>query len=107
MSAASLAPVEGTIVDAVRAFARHELDPIATDRESISGSDYFRITIPRNPAATDLQYAVEWSSDFAPLSWSGTGLVTEQDTPSLLVVRDSVPIAGQPKRYYRTKFMKP
>ena len=81
--------------------------PITTDRENLSGSDYFRMTIPRNPAATDLQYAVEWSSDLTPLSWSSAGLITEQNTPGLLVVRDSVPIAGQPKRFYRAKFTKP
>ncbi len=81
--------------------------PITTDRENISGSDYFRLTIPRNPSATDVQYAVEWTSDFAPGSWSSSGLVIEQNTASLLIVRDSVPIAGQPKRFYRAKFTLP
>ena len=65
------------------------------------------MTIPRNAATTDLHYTVEWSSDLTPLSWSSAGLVTEQNTPSLLVVRDSVPIAGQPKCFYRMKFTKP
>ena len=81
--------------------------PVTSGREAITGSDYFRLTIPRNPAATDVQYTVEWSTDLAPLSWSTTGLVIEQNTPSLLVVRDSIPIAGQPKRFYHIKFTLP
>ena len=55
----------------------------------------------------DVTYATEWSTDFAPLSWSGAGLVIEQNTPSLLVVRDSIPIARQPKRFYHVKFTLP
>ena len=63
--------------------------PVTSGREAITGSDYFRLTIPRNPAATDVQYTVEWSTDLAPLSWSTTGLVIEQNTPSLLCCRAS------------------
>jgi hypothetical protein len=81
--------------------------PITSDREMISGSEYFRLTIPRNPEATDLQYEVEWTTDFAPAGWSSAGLLTELNTPALLVVRDTVPIAEQAQRLYRVKITKP
>jgi hypothetical protein len=81
--------------------------PVTNDVEQISGSDYFRRTIPRNPAANDLQYLVEWSSTLDPASWSATGLIIAQNTASLLIVRDSVPIAAQPSRLYRAKITKP
>ncbi len=83
------------------------LSTVVHDLEAISGSDYFRVIVPKNPAATDLQYTVEWSDDLTPLSWSAAGLITEQNTVSLLVVRDSVPISGLPKRWYRVKMTKP
>jgi hypothetical protein len=63
-----------------------------------------RISVTKNPAATDVEFTVEWTDALtdAP-AWSSTGLVVEEDTPASLVVRDSVPAASQPARFYRVR----
>ncbi len=80
---------------------------VTNDRAAISGSEYYRVTVPKNPAANDVQYTVEWSSDLTGPSWSTTGLIIEENTASQLIVRDSLPISTLPKRFYRVKFTKP
>lgn len=72
------------------------------------GEAFFRIHVTRNPAATDVQFTVEWKSDLNTMSnWSGTGLVTEQNTAALLVVRDSTPVSSLTGRNYQVKVSKP
>ena len=67
--------------------------PMTTDLVDVSGTDYLRLTIPRNPAATDITFLVQTSGDLQ--AWSAIDTVIETDTPSLLIVRDA--IGGSPR----------
>jgi autotransporter-associated beta strand protein len=74
---------------------------ITYDFETVEGTDYLRVTIPRNPDATDVTYLVEATSDpSVPASWTHANTLIEVDTPSLLVVRDT--LAG-PRRLLRLR----
>lgn len=64
---------------------------ITIDFESVAGTDFLRMTIQRNPNATDVNFLVEATSDpTIPESWSATDTLVETDTPTQLVVRDTV-----------------
>ncbi|MFM7603668.1 MAG: hypothetical protein ACKO8Z_00535 [Prosthecobacter sp.] len=67
----------------------------------VSVNQYLRLTIPKNPAATDVSFVVEASSDL--INWSSAGLIIETNTGNQLVVRDHVAISGGLKRFMRVK----
>lgn len=82
--------------------------PITTDTETASGQKYLRLTIPKNANATDIQYIVEATSTLGPTpNWSSTGLVTETNTATQLIVRDNVPIASGVPRFLRLRVVLP
>ncbi len=82
--------------------------PITVDKEHIATSDYLRISVTKNPAATDLLYIVETTSTLGnPLSWSSAGVVTEINTSTQLVARDSQPISPPGPRYIRLRIVRP
>jgi hypothetical protein len=66
-------------------------------------STFLRMNVPRRSKRTDVAYVVEVSSDM--VNWnSGPGhTVTEQDTSTLLVVRDATPTTSAAKRFIRLK----
>jgi len=64
-------------------------------------SGFMRLTIRRNPAATDVTFSVEGTADPSdPASWSATGIVMEENTPERLVVLDTL---GGPRRFFRLR----
>jgi hypothetical protein len=73
---------------------------IVHDLESIDGTHYLRLTISRNPAATDLTFTVQTTTDLSdPNAWTDADTVIEEKTPKL-VVRDK--LAG-PRRFIRLR----
>lgn len=82
----------------------YNAQPWTMDAEVISTQSYLRLSLPKNPAAADVTYEVQATSDVAnPASWSSSGLVIEQNTSTSLTVRDSVPMGGGGKRFMRLK----
>jgi hypothetical protein len=74
----------------------------------VSTSNFLRISIPKNPAATDITFTVEATSDLSnPLSWSSAGLTIESNTSTQLTVRDSVPSGPSVRRFMRVKVSRP
>lgn len=74
---------------------------IVRDMVNVSGTDYLRLTILKNPAATDLTYTVETTGDLSETgSWSATDTFIEEDTATTLIVRDT--LAG-PSRFIRLR----
>lgn len=68
--------------------------PITYSLVSLATERYFRVVIPKNPAATDVQYGLEYHDDpAAPTGWSSLSLLTEQNTSTNLVIRDGPGIA--------------
>jgi hypothetical protein len=76
-----------------------DVPAIFHDMVDIGGASFLRLTIHRNPAATDLSFAVQVASDPGdPASWNTTDTHVEEDSPALLKVRDTV---GGAKRFIR------
>ena len=78
-----------------------DLEPIGLDR-------FLRLTITRNPAATDLIFSVEVTGNLAaPASWSAIGTTVETDTATTLRVRDNTPASSNSPRHIRLKVTVP
>lgn len=78
--------------------------PVTYSEAVIGDQRYLRLTVPKNPAATDVTYSVEATSDPAlSASWTPAGLITEVNTATQLVVRDYVPISPDVRRFMRAK----
>ena len=74
---------------------------ITQDMVENEGEMFLRLTIPRNPDATDLTYTVQTSSDLTdPDGWTDLETIVETDLPELLVVRDAL---GGPMRFMRLR----
>ena len=79
-------------------------NPVVVDLVAVGPDKFARITVPKNPAAGDVVYQVEVTSDLRTAgSWSGAGLVTLQDTATTLQMRDSVRVASSTVRCARVK----
>jgi hypothetical protein len=75
---------------------------VQSDTVTIGPNTYLRLTIPKNPSATDVLYDVQATSTFnIPSSWSSTGLIIESNTATTLRVRDNVPLSGGGNRFMR------
>ena len=82
--------------------------PIVSDFVSSGSDKYLRITVPRNPNATDVTMIVEATGNLAhPASWSSTGLIILQNTSTLLQVQDNVPATDNAPRFMRVRVAKP
>jgi regulation of enolase protein 1 (concanavalin A-like superfamily) len=77
--------------------------PVVVDLETIGPDRFLRVTIPKNPSATDATLAVDASTLLVPATWSAAGLVTETNTATLLRVRDGVPVDSSPNRFMRLR----
>jgi hypothetical protein len=72
------------------------------------GQIYLRLRVPKNALAADLSFVVEATSDpVDPSSWSTGGLVVETHTPTLLQVRDFVPVSPGVRRFMRVRVITP
>lgn len=71
---------------------------IANDLDS---NQYLRLTITKNPNATDVLYSVEVSSDL--INWSSTPTVILQNTGTVLQVRDTQPMNAANRRFMRLR----
>lgn len=69
---------------------KNPTDRVAFDFEVIA--DKLTLSIPKNPDATGVTTRVESSYDL--LEWGTIGLVIEQDSPELLVVRLNTPLSS-------------
>lgn len=70
------------------------LAPVSTEK-------YLRLSIPKNPAATDVTFIVEASSDLQ--NWSSAGLIVELNTSNQLVVRDNIAVTNGVQRFMRVR----
>lgn len=88
------------------------LEPFTPSRHPITtdmNMGCLRLTVTRNPAATDVSYTVEITNDLSnPSSWTTVGTSVEVDTATMLRVRDNLPIGtGGQRRFMRLKVTKP
>ncbi len=87
---------------------RADAGGIVADVESIGPERFLRLTVAKNPAATDLTFSIEVTGDLAvPASWSTSGTTVEADTSTTLRVRDNTPASSANKRHLRLKVTSP
>lgn len=80
----------------------------AVDQETVGEARYLRLTVTKNPAATDVAYTVEVTGDLgAPGFWTSTPVVVEANTATTLRARDSVAVGGAPVRLIRLRVSVP
>ena len=82
------------------------INPIVSTRVTINGDQYLQITVPKNPAATNVTYTVETCSDLSTSSWAsvpGVDTVVVSETSTQLVVRDAQKISANANRFIRLK----
>ncbi|GAA5480858.1 cadherin domain-containing protein [Haloferula sargassicola] len=89
------------------------LDPLAPDAavgtvdlNSIDSDRYFRLTVSKNPEATDVTVAIEGSHDLGG-SWSTEATTIEVNTSILLRARLSTPIGSGAPGFLRVKVTEP
>jgi hypothetical protein len=81
---------------------------VTTALVAIGPDRYYRVTVNKNPAATDVTLFVECTSTVEnPASWTSTGLITETNTPTNLTVRDGTPVSALSTRYFRVLVTRP
>jgi hypothetical protein len=79
-------------------------NPIVNEFVTSGPDKYLCLTVPKNPAAIDVTYIVEATSDIAnPSSWSGVGLVPIVNSGTTLQVRDNIPITSLTRRFMRVR----
>lgn len=73
--------------------------------ETHNNEKYLVYTIEKNPLATDVQIVPEMSTDLSETNWnSGSEHFTVlENTPSLLKVRDKLPLVDRPKNFIRMR----
>lgn len=88
----------------------HEHGPshVNLDEVEFEGQRYLRLTLIKNPMATDVTLTVQGTSDLSnPASWDSAGLIIEEDTATTLRVRDSVPMSPGTRRFLRGRVTQP
>ena len=83
-------------------------EPLSARLATDTATGHLRLSVTRNPDATDLTWAVEVSGDLA--AWAGvegTDVATETDLPGLLVASDLTPAGDAPRRFIRLRVTLP
>lgn len=81
---------------------------LVVDQETIGANTYLRLTVTKNPAATDVTYTPEATGDLTTAnSWSGANLVVETNTATTLRVRDNVAASAAAQRFIRLRVTVP
>lgn len=83
------------------------LAPSTTGLPTVDASGTFlTLIVQKNPAAADVAYSVQVNGDLTAV-WSSSGTTILQNTPSLLEVRDNVPISDASRRFMRLQVTGP
>jgi uncharacterized repeat protein (TIGR01451 family) len=85
------------------------LDPLVAAADPFAGdvaTGYLRVTLPKNPAATDVVFQIERTADLQT-PWTTNGIVIDQNTPSLLQAHDTSPVTTSGSDYIRLQVIRP
>ena len=75
--------------------------PLIHDFPAFADGNHLRLTVPKNPVATNLTYTVETCGTLN--DWSATDTVVEADTETKLTVRDAFATSTAPRRFIRLR----
>jgi uncharacterized repeat protein (TIGR01451 family) len=85
------------------------LEPLVATNDPVEAdisTGYLRLTVPKNPQATDVSFHVEVTSDLTG-SWTKLGTTVDTNTPTLLQVHADVPVAESQAGYIRLRVSRP
>jgi hypothetical protein len=85
------------------------LDPLVPAANPIIGdvsTGYLRLTVPRNPNATDVTFLIE-VTDNLTTPWTTNGTTVDQNTPTLLQVHDNTPVSSSAAGFIRLRITRP
>ncbi len=80
---------------------------ITSDTEVIGANKYLRLSVAKNPAATDITYQIQVCSDLAQASWTTAGTTQETNSATTLTVRDSTSLNTSWRRFIRFNVTSP
>jgi autotransporter-associated beta strand protein len=75
--------------------------PVIYDLESLGDGKHLRLSVPKNPAATNVTYVVETCGVLN--DWSAVNTTIETDSASQLIVRDNFTTATAGRRFIRLR----
>ena len=82
--------------------------PGTANAANLDPAGFLKMTVAKNPAATDVTLAIEVTGDLStPTSWNVGGATIDQDTITILKARDNTPISSAQSRYIRLKVTRP
>ena len=69
---------------------------------------YLRMTVQKNPMATDLTFTVEVNDDLTnSAGWTNAGTVIDQNTATILQVSAGIPVNTKSRQFMRLKIARP
>ena len=69
---------------------------------------YLRLTVPRNPNASDVSLSAEVTGDLTvPGSWTSSGTIVDQNSATLFQAHDNTPISSGGERFIRLRVSRP
>ncbi len=81
---------------------------ILADTATVGPDKFLRLTVTRNPDATDVTFSIEVTGALpTPSSWTTIGTTVETNTSTLLRVRDNTPVGSAAQRDIRLKVTRP
>ena len=86
------------------------LDPLVATNDPVAGdisTGYLRLTVPKNPDATDVTFHVEVTPDLTSAGWTTNGTTVDILTATLLRVHDNTPVAASAGGFIRLRVSRP
>ena len=77
------------------------------DEETVGTDKFLRLTVTKNPDATDVTYGAEVTGDLTAGSWSSASVVVETNTTTTFRARDNVPVGTSSARFIRLRVSVP
>jgi hypothetical protein len=86
-----------------------DLNPLVATNDPVVGdisTGYLRLTVPKNPDASDVTFHVEVTSDVMTASWTN-GTTVDINTATLLQAHDNTPVASSDGAFIRLRVSRP
>jgi hypothetical protein len=85
------------------------LNPLVATTNPVTSdisTGYLRLTVPRNPNATDVTFLIEVTGNLTTV-WTTNGITVDQNTPTLLQVHDNTPVSSSAAGFIRLRITRP
>jgi len=86
------------------------LNPMVPTNNPVVGdidTGYLRLTVPRNPDATDISYYVEITGNLTTPAWTTNGTTVDVNASTLLQAHENAPVASSLSGFIRLRVTRP